>query len=98
LWFVVGGIVILIGGGAFVMWRKSASAKAISDPKAAKATSKARAQAQAAKPPQGDMLDVLKDELFQLETDRVSGKISQEEYEKSKAGLDTLFRRQMKTK
>ena len=44
------------------------------------------------------MLDVLKDELFQLETDRVSGKISQEEYEKSKAGLDTLFRRQMKKK
>jgi hypothetical protein len=98
LWFVVGGIVILIGGGAFVMWRKSTSAKAISDPKAAKAASKARTQAQAAKPPQSDMLDVLKDELFQLETDRVSGKISQEEYEKSKAGLDTLFRRQMKTK
>ena len=42
------------------------------------------------------MLDVLKEELFQLETDRVSGKISQEEYEKSKAGLDTLFRRQLK--
>jgi hypothetical protein len=57
----------------------------------------AQAQTQPAKP-QGDMLDVLKDELFQLETDHVSGKISQEEYEKSKAGLDTLFRRQMKKK
>jgi hypothetical protein len=98
LWFIVGALVILIGGGAFVMWRKSASARAVAqDPKAAKAASKARAHAQAAKP-QGDMLDVLKDELFQLETDRVSGKISQEEYEKSKAGLDTLFRRQMKRK
>jgi hypothetical protein len=103
LWFIVGALVILIGGGAFVMWRKSAAARAAAqDPKAAKAASKARmqervqAQAQAAKAPQGDMLDVLKDELFQLETDRVSGKISQEEYEKSKAGLDTLFRRQMK--
>ena len=101
LWFVVGAIVILIGGGAFVMWRKSAAAKAPIEPKAARAASKVRAsaqvQAQAAKP-QGDMLDVLKDELFQLETDRVSGKISQDEYEKSKAGLDTLFRRQMKRK
>jgi hypothetical protein len=97
-WFVVGALVILIGGGAFVMWRKGAVARAAAqDPKAAKAASKAKAQAQAAKP-QGDMLDVLKDELFQLETDRVSGKISQEEYEKSKAGLDTLFRRQMKKK
>ena len=37
------------------------------------------------------MLDVLKEELFQLETDRLNGKISEEEYEKSKAGLDTLL-------
>jgi hypothetical protein len=100
LWFIVGALVILIGGGAFVMWRKSQSAKVANDPKATKAASKARTQAQnqSANAPQGDMLDVLKDELFQLETDRVSGKISQEEYEKSKAGLDTLFRRQMKRK
>jgi hypothetical protein len=100
LWFISGAIVILIGGGGFVLWRKKVRAKPASSPKAARAASKARAQAQsqAAKPRQGDMLDVLKDELFQLETDRVNGKISQEEYEKSKAGLDTLFRRQMKNK
>jgi hypothetical protein len=99
LWFIGGAIALLIGGGAFVLlWRKSASAKTAHDPKAVKAASKARTQAQAAKPTQGDMLDVLKDELFQLETDWVNGKISQEEYEKSKAGLDTLFRRQMKKK
>jgi hypothetical protein len=96
LWFIVGALVILIGGGAFVIWRKSTTAKAAAqDPKAARTMSKARAQA--AKP-EDDMLAVLKDELFQLETDRVSGKISQEDYEKSKAGLDTLFRRQMKRK
>ena len=100
LWFVVGALAILIVGGAFLMWRKSVSAKAVSDPKAAKAASKSRTQAQnqSVNAPQGNMLDVLKEELFQLETDRVSGKISQEEYEKSKAGLDTLFRRQMKRK
>jgi LPXTG-motif cell wall-anchored protein len=99
LWFVVAGIMILIGGGGFVIWRKSAGARAaVNDPKAARLGSKARAQAQSAKPEQSDMLDVLKNELFQLETDRVSGKISQQEYEKSKAGLDTLFRRQMKKK
>jgi hypothetical protein len=100
LWFIVGALVILIGGGGFVMWRKSTSARAAAnDPKAVRATTKARAQAQTQSArPQSDMLDVLKDELFQLETDRASGKISQEEYEKSKAGLDTLFRRQMKRK
>ena len=100
LWFIVGALVILIGGGAFVMWRKSAAARvAAQDPKANKAASRAKAQAQTqAAKPQGDMLEVLKDELFQLETDKLNGKISQEEYEKAKAGLDTLFRRQLKRK
>jgi hypothetical protein len=99
VWFIVGAIVILICGGAFVLWRKRGGAKAASNPKAAKVASKARVQAQSqVAKQQGNMLDVLKDELFQLETDRVNGKISQEEYEKSKAGLDTLFRRQMKNK
>ena len=65
-----------------------------------KPAGKARAQAKAqpAKGAPDDMLEALKDELFQLETDHVNGKISQEEYEKTKAGLDTLFRRQLKRK
>ena len=99
LWFVGSAIVILIGGAAFVLWRRSAIAKAASTKKA-KPAGKARAQAQgqAAKSEPADMLEVLKDELFQLETDKLNGKITQEEYEKTKAGLDTLFRRQMKRK
>lgn len=42
------------------------------------------------------MLDALKDELFQLERDRLDGKVSTEEHENSKAGLDALIRRQLK--
>ena len=42
------------------------------------------------------MLDAIKDELFQLETDRVEGKISQQDYDAAKRGLETLLRRQMK--
>jgi hypothetical protein len=98
LWFVVCALVILIGGGAFVLWRRRATAKVDSGSKNAKPAGKARTQAQSAKSEPADMLEVLKDELFQLETDRLNGKISQEEYEKTKAGLDTLFRRQMKRK
>lgn len=99
VWFVVGAIVLLVAGGAFVLWRKTAASNPARDPKSARSASKkARVQAQGkpARPAQGDMLEVLKDELFQLETDRLSGKISQEEYDKTKAGLDTLFRRQIK--
>jgi len=100
LWFVGGAIVILIGGAVFVLWRRSATAKVNPNVKNAKPAAKARAQAQGqpAKSEPADMLAVLKDELFQLETDKLNGKISQEEYEKTKAGLDTLFRRQMKRK
>jgi hypothetical protein len=100
LWFVGCAIVIVIGGVVFVLWRRSTTAKADSGSKNAKPMGKARAQAQGqpAKSEPADMLEVLKDELFQLETDRLNGKISQEEYEKTKAGLDTLFRRQMKRK
>jgi len=100
LWFVGGAIVILIGGAVFVLWRRSATAKVNPNVKNAKPAAKARVQAQGqpAKSEPADMLAVLKDELFQLETDKLNGKISQEEYEKTKAGLDTLFRRQMKRK
>lgn len=100
LWFVVSAIVILVGGVAFVLWRRGATARVDGGPKSAKPAGKARAQAQGhpAKSEPADMLEVLKDELFQLETDKLNGKISQEEYEKTKAGLDTLFRRQMKRK
>jgi hypothetical protein len=99
-----GGVLFLILVGAFILWRKVAAAKAAAaDPGSANRFAsrvsspgpKARAQAQT-QPAQSDMLEVLKDELFQLETDRMSGKITLEEYEKTKAGLDTLFRRQMK--
>jgi len=99
VWFIVGAVVLLIAGGAaFVLWRRSAAAKVDRGSRNAKPAGKARAQNQSAKAAPADMLEVLKDELFQLETDRLNGKISQEEYEKTKAGLDTLFRRQMKRK
>lgn len=99
LWFVGSALVILIGGGVFVLWRRGATAKVDPSVKSAKPAPKARAQAPGpAKSEPADMLEVLKDELFQLETDKLNGKISQEEYEKTKAGLDTLFRRQMKRK
>jgi hypothetical protein len=99
LWFIVGAVVLLIGGGAaFVLWRRSAAAKVDRNSKNAKPAGKARAQTQSEKSEPADMLEVLKDELFQLETDRLNGKISQEEYDKTRAGLDMLFRRQMKRK
>lgn len=42
------------------------------------------------------VLDAIKEELFHLETERVQGKLTDQEYAASKAGLETLMRRQLK--
>ena len=100
IWLIAAIIVAIVAGGAVFFWRKTSSKKVDRNPRAAKSSAKARAKAQSQSVRGGpdDMLEALKDELFQLETDLVSGKISQEDYEKTKAGLDSLFRRQMKKK
>jgi hypothetical protein len=100
LWYIIGAAVGILVGLALVVWRKSQRNKSIAAPQSAKSATKASKQQQS--PPEmqppGDMQDVLKEELFQLETDRLNGKISAEDYEKTKAGLDTLMRRQMNRK
>jgi hypothetical protein len=42
------------------------------------------------------LLDALKDEVFQLEADRVQGKISQKDYQDAKAALDRTMARAIK--
>jgi hypothetical protein len=39
------------------------------------------------------LLDVLKDELFALESERLEGRISQEEYQQAKSALDRALAR-----
>lgn len=42
------------------------------------------------------VLDAIKEELFRLESDRLQGKVSPQDYESSKAGLEMLIRRHLK--
>jgi len=46
----------------------------------------------------GLLLEALKEEIFQLEVDHKQGRISQEEYEESKAALDQNLERALKRK
>jgi hypothetical protein len=107
LWYVAAVMVLIVAGGGFWLWRRSwQKNSAGASGKAASPKTSARAQAvkpSAGKQPrsspaaaQADLLEVLKDELFQLERDRAEGKVPQEQYEKTKAGLDALIRRQLK--
>lgn len=107
-WYIIGGLMVVFGGGAFWVLHKRTSHANQPDAQAATSSSsrpspplpqKAAKAATGAAPPAaaaGSMLDALKEELFQLETDRLQGRISPEEYQASKAGLDTLLRRQIK--
>jgi 5-hydroxyisourate hydrolase-like protein (transthyretin family) len=93
-WYLVGLLFgVLLGGAVIVFRKRRVSFGDRSGDGAEKRTNQKISPAKAGQ--NGSMLDALKEELFQLETDRLDGRISQQDYEKSKAGLDTLIRRQM---
>ncbi len=105
MWVVSAVLVLAVAAGGFWLWRRSSSATGGSaGPKAAKIYAKNKParnpqgaiSSSKATVPQEDFLEALKDELFQLERDRAEGKLSQEQYEKTKSGLDALIRRQLK--
>ena len=103
--FIIGGFLVVLAGGAFWLVRRSVIARpryvtgdsaALGEaPNEAPLRTYAPPTSRPA-PPAGGILDVLKEELFQLESDRLHEKISQREYETSKAGLDALLRRHVK--
>ena len=79
-WVLIGGLLlILLGGAAWTVTRTG--------PPAIGAAAAAPASRSAL------LLDALKEELFQLETERIQAKISPEEYEKAKSALDSALQR-----
>jgi 5-hydroxyisourate hydrolase-like protein (transthyretin family) len=101
-WYLIGLLFGLLVGGAIVVFRKirrGSSDSADDESNARHRGSRNRSAKAAVATPddesEGSMLTALKDELFQLETDRLEGRISQQDYETSKAGMDTLLRREM---
>jgi Carboxypeptidase regulatory-like domain len=104
-WYILGiALAALIGFAVWMLRRKPVDGPAstpASGGVASAATAGRTASASATRPGprpavQGSMLDALKDELFQLESDRLQGKISQQDYQTAKNGLDVLLRRHMK--
>jgi Carboxypeptidase regulatory-like domain len=105
IWYVLAGMIVVVAGGGLWLWRNSgtASASETANPTSTKFSTKPagarRAAANAAKgraATADTVLEALKDELFQLEKDRLDGKVSPEDHARLKAGLDALIRRQLK--
>ena len=82
-WWIVGGLVLLLAGGAGFL---------LSRPQTAVATPVAQTVAAAAPPiPGSNLMQVLRDELFTLESERLTGKITQSEYDRVKPALETVL-------
>lgn len=88
-WQFLGGLALLLAMGAFFVWNRGAAAPA----PAASYSAAPRAGSPPARDRSAVLLEALKEELFQLETERHQGKVSAAEYEKAKAALDQTIQR-----
>lgn len=102
-WWIVGGLGLVLAAGAGVMLKNSpatATAGAGHEPipdfanmdAAPRSTPIAFRQTEPLAAP-NPLLQTLKDELFELETDRLSGRITPEQYAEQKAAFDVMLRR-----
>jgi hypothetical protein len=78
-WWLIGGMLLLLVGGAAWTITRTAPHPAIA---AAAPVNRSSL-----------LLDALKEELFQMESERLQGKLSPEEYEKAKSALDSTLQR-----
>jgi hypothetical protein len=95
-WWIMGGLALLLAAGAAFLLRKPAGGPG-ADPGAAfdggAATFPGFGSAAARN---AALLNVLKEELFALESEKISGTIQPEEYTEAKAALETVLKRALK--
>lgn len=98
-WWILGGLGLLLVAAAGVLLRKPqvAPVVAVAAPGVDAPVVGARAVAASSLPlaggHQAQMLAVLKEELFSLETERLQGHVGEAEYQQSKAALELILRR-----
>jgi hypothetical protein len=80
-WWILGGLGLAMAAGAGVMLKGGRSTVS--------------PVAQTVEAPGGGVMAALKEELFALETDRLSGRLSEPEYAEQKAALEVILRRAM---
>jgi len=87
-WWIIGGLLLLMAGIAgFLVSKPSAPAAAVPIDTTPMPIAPLSGRS---------TLDALKEELFTLETDRLTGKIEEAEYAEHKAALETILKRALK--
>jgi hypothetical protein len=101
-WWILGGLALVFVAAAAFFLRKPAGAPGVvaQPPSAAVATPVAHSFSAAASPASknGALLGVLKEELFTLESEKLTGAVSPAEYAETKAALETVLKRALKHK
>jgi hypothetical protein len=90
-WWLLGGLGVVFAGGAVYISSRSKTQIALASPAVTTAGAAPVGYSSA-------LLDGLKEELFQLEMERQQGKISDQEYVKTKSALDQTLARAIKRK
>jgi hypothetical protein len=96
-WWILGGLALVLVIAAAFLLRKPAgfpATGAVADASAGNVHGFASPASPAAK--NNALLNALKEELFALESDKIAGTVSAEEYAKVKAALETVLRRALK--
>jgi hypothetical protein len=97
-WWILGGLGLLLAAGAAFLLRKPAGVAVAGAAPAADTSAVAAAfpafASSAAKNSQ--LLNVLKEELFALESEKIKGSIAPEDYAKVKDALETVLKRALK--
>lgn len=100
-WWILGGIALMLAAAAAFLLRKPSGAVTAATPAAGAAPVYPAAHtplAHSATPAARNtaLLNALKEELFSLESERLSGTITPEEYAEQKAALETVLKRALK--
>jgi hypothetical protein len=99
-WWILGGLALLFVVAAAFLLRKPAGTAAVVVATAPSAGAAAHLYATATSSPlkNGALLSVLKEELFSLESEKLTGAVSPAEYAETKAALETVLKRALKNK
>jgi len=86
-WWILGGLAAALAVGAIVVVNQKPRTVAAAPPTP---TTVPRSRPV---PAPGNLLEAMKEELFQLETERLQGRISEADYQQAKAALDLTIKR-----
>jgi hypothetical protein len=98
-WWILGGLALLLAAAAAFLLRKPDGAQMAAAAPGARLAAMPTASVPVYTPPgtpatrHSSLLDALKEELFALESEKISGTISADEYTQAKGALEIVLRR-----